>query len=104
MFCRRTVQENMQQFRNEENSHHHRSSPNKVVSSEYHDPNQNKYHKTDTNILTTSQLNSSPTINVNNRFLNNSTPSKLNLYNNHQIQQSNENANANGRNNDINLR
>lgn len=58
---RRGVEESLQQFRNEKNRYLNRSSsPSKLISNDSFDPNQNKYHHFDGNILT-SPLSSSVT-------------------------------------------
>lgn len=65
--CRRSVQENLQHHRNEKNRYLNQSTPNKmIVTSEFYDPNQNKYHhKLDGNILATPQSISSSATNIN---------------------------------------
>lgn len=77
-----------------------------LVTSEYYDPNQNKYHKLDGNILTTPQSISSSATNINH------TPNNSQLHSYHhqhhqQFQHMNEryntgNANHNGTNNNNN--
>lgn len=96
LFDRRSVQEN---FRNEKNRYLNHSSPNKMVSTEYYDPNQNKYHKVDGYNLTTSQSNSSSATNINNGTVNN-TQSQIHSYlHHHQLQQHSNEFSANNNNN-----
>lgn len=96
LFDRRSVQEN---YRNEKNRYLNHSSPNKMVSTEYYDPNQNKYHKVDGYNLATSQSNSSSATNINNGTGNN-TQSQIHSYlHHHQLQQHSNEFSANNNNN-----
>lgn len=96
---RRSVEESLQQFRNEKNRYlNQTSTPIKIISNEMYDPNQNKYQNYNGNIIT-AQLSSSVT-NIN-HATNNSQP-QASSYHHHQLQHdrySMGNANLNGVNN-----
>lgn len=79
-----------------------------MVSNEFYDPNQNKYHKVDGHILATSQSNSSSASNIHSSAMNN-TQSPIHSYHhhNHQLQYTNDRynngtAHINGTNNNNN--
>ncbi|XP_055316191.1 putative uncharacterized protein DDB_G0286901 isoform X2 [Sitodiplosis mosellana] len=103
---RRSVQENLQHYRNEKNRYLNQSSPNKkLVASEFYDPNQNKYHnhKLDGNISTTPQSISSSATNINHT----SNNSQMHSYHHKPFQHMNEryntgSAHINGINNNNN--
>lgn len=98
-FNRKSVEESLQQFRNEKNRYlNQSSSPIKMVATEMYDPNQNKYQNYDGNVIT-SQFSSSVT-NINHSTSNNQPQSSA--YHHHQLQTdrfSMGNANVNGINN-----
>lgn len=98
---RRSVQENLQQLRNEKNRYLNQYSSNKMA--DYYDPNQNKYHKLDG--MPQSQSISSSATNINNST--NHSQAQLHSYHHsYQLQQqhmndcySTGNGNLNGTNN-----
>ncbi|XP_031633271.1 GATA zinc finger domain-containing protein 14 isoform X2 [Contarinia nasturtii] len=89
---RRSVQENLQQFRNEKNRYLNQYSSNKMSANDYYDPNQNKYHKLDG----TSQSISSSATNINHATANNNSQAQLHSYHHYQQQQHDRYSTGNG--------
>lgn len=102
--CRRSVQENLQHYRNEKNRYLNQSTPNKmIVTSEFYDPNQNKYHhKLDGNILATPQSISSSATNINHAANNPQLHSYQYHHHHQQFQHMNDRYNNGGTNNNNN--